>query len=143
MAFLEIRTPRDILAKAKREHERLSCQFNIDNVFNFFVTANHIRDYIEKLDAASQASIDALFQDSDMKDCRDLCDKAKHLYLTKRPDPVTHRWNGALGGAPIGVLPIGGDGRWELWSDGHAVDIERLASRVLKKWDAFFVQNGL
>ena len=42
MSFFELRTPRDLLEKAHREHDRLTCAFNIDNVFNFFVTAFHI-----------------------------------------------------------------------------------------------------
>ena len=143
MAFLELRTPRDMLEKAKREHQRLSADFNIDNVFNFFVTANHIRDYIEKNNAASKEAIAELFSFQDMKDCRDLCDKAKHLRLTKRIDPQTHCWSGTVGGAPIGVLPVGSDGRWELWSDSRHVDIQRLANRVLELWDEFFSEHGL
>jgi hypothetical protein len=143
MAFLELRTPRDMLDKAKREHGRLSSNFNIDNVFNFFVTANHIRDYIEKSAAVDKDVVATFCSSQDMLDCRDLCDKAKHLRLTKRTDPVTHRWSGALGGAPLNVLPLGGDGRWELWSDNRHVDIQQLASRVLYLWDGFFDQHGL
>lgn len=37
-----------MLEKARREHARMSSSFDIDHVFNFFVTANHIRDYVEK-----------------------------------------------------------------------------------------------
>ncbi|MCK9398303.1 MAG: hypothetical protein M0Q44_22295 [Methylobacter sp.] len=143
MAFLELRTPRDMLNKAEREYERLRTNFNIDNVFNYFVTANHIRDYIMKTDSAKQVLIDSFFTDQDMKDCRDLCDKAKHLKLTKRLDPQTHKWSGCIGGAPIGVLPIGGDGEWELWSNDRVVNIEQLAERVLTKWREFFETHGL
>ena len=39
--FLELRTPRDMLMKAKREHSPLTTSFDIDNVFNFFVTRLH------------------------------------------------------------------------------------------------------
>ena len=143
MTFLELRTPRDMLDKAKREHGRLSSDFNIDNVFNFFVTANHIRDYIEKSAAVGRDVVATFCSSQDMLDCRDLCDKAKHLRLTKRTDPVTHRWSGALGGAPLNMLPLGGDGRWELWSDDRHVDIQQLADRVLGLWDSFFDQHGL
>ncbi len=143
MAFLELRTPQDILQKAKREYVRLKSNFNIDNVFNFFVTANHIRDYIEKNDAVPQADIEKFFENQDMKDCRDLCDKAKHLRLTKRPDPLTHRWSGAYGCAPFGILPYGASGEWELWSDNRKVNIERLADRVIENWDKFFSLHGL
>lgn len=143
MAFLELRTPRDMLDKAKREHSRLSSDFNIDNVFNFFVTANHIRDYIEKNAAVDRSVVATFCFSQDMLDCRDLCDKAKHLRLTKREDPVTHRWSGALDGAPLNMLPLAGDGRWELWSDDRHVDIQQLADRVLILWDGFFDQHGL
>ena len=78
-----------------------------------------------------------------MKDCRDLCDKAKHLRLSKRPDPTTHQWTGEVGGAPIGALPIGADGEWELWSGDRTVEIAPLALRVLQKWGEFFDQHGL
>lgn len=143
MAFLELRSPRDMLGKAQREHARLSACFDIDHVFNFFVTANHIRDYVEKTGAVSQREIEVLFQNQDMTDCRDLCDKAKHLRLTKRSDPVTHQWSGAIGGAPIGVLPIGADGEWEFWSGDRTVEILPLAARVLNMWERFFDQHGL
>ena len=143
MTFLELRTPRDMLMKAKREHSRLKTSFDIDNVFNFFVTANHIRDYIEKNGAAPHSKMEEFFEDQDIRDCRDLCDKAKHLRLTKRPDPLTHRWSGVIGGAPINALPIGGDGEWELWSDGRKVNIARLADRVIDKWDEFFSAHEL
>jgi hypothetical protein len=143
MAFMELHTPRDMLEKAKREHARLRASFEIDHVFNFFVTANHVRDYVEKSGAATQAEVEVFFQDRDMKDCRDLCDKAKHLRLTKRADPMTHSWSGTIGGAPIGVLPIGGSGEWELWSDGRAVALAPLADRVLQKWEKFFEEQGL
>jgi hypothetical protein len=32
--FFELRTPRDMLEKARREYGRLTADFNIDNVFN-------------------------------------------------------------------------------------------------------------
>ncbi|MDH4260183.1 MAG: hypothetical protein OEW16_07745 [Gammaproteobacteria bacterium] len=132
-----------MLEKAKREYSRLKASFDIDNVFNFFVTANHIRDYIEKNKAVSHSDLEKFCSDQDLRDCRDLCDKAKHLRLTKRTDPATHKWSGAIGGAPIGAVPIGGGGTWELWSDGRTVNIESLADRVISKWEQFFLANGL
>jgi hypothetical protein len=138
VTFLELRTPRDMLMKAKREHGKLTANFDIDNVFNFFVTANHIRDYIEKNRAVPHSIMEEFLRDQDIRDGRDLCDKAKHLRLTKRADPLTHRWSGTIGGAPLATLPIGADGEWELWSDGREVNIARLADRVIDKWDEFF-----
>lgn len=143
MTLFELRTPRDILEKARREHKRLVERFEIDNLFNFFVTAYHISDYVRKTGAVSQIVLDTFLQDQDIKDCRDLCDKGKHLSLSKRPDPKTHVWSSGLGGAPLGVLPLSGGDKWTLFTGDRDVDVEWLAKRVLSKWDAFFSANGL
>lgn len=132
-----------MLEKARREHKRLIANFDIDNVFNFFVTAYHISDYILKTASVSQFVLDTFKQDQDIKDCRDLCDKGKHLVLTKRPDPTAVIWNGCIGGAPIGELPIGGEDKWVLFLGKRQVDVLWLSERVLAKWDEFFVSNGL
>ncbi len=48
MAFFELKTPRDMLEKARREHTRLSTAFDIDNVFNFFVTVHHMKTTLRR-----------------------------------------------------------------------------------------------
>lgn len=143
MALFELQTPRDMLEKACREYQRLSERFDIDNLFNFFVTAYHISDYIRKTNTVSQVVLDTFLQDQDIKGCRDLCDKGKHLTLTKRADPTTHIWSGCLGGAPLGVLPLGGGDKWVLLTGVREVDVEWLAQRVLDKWEGFFANHGL
>ena len=132
-----------MLAKAHREHDRLSANFDIDNLFNFFVTANHIQDYVRKTKAVTSSTLDAFLHDPDFKDCRDLCDKGKHLTLTKRVDPTTSTMSGCFGGAPFGAMPFGGGTVWLLNTGRRSVDVQQLASRVLSKWDAFFLANGL
>jgi hypothetical protein len=92
MAFFELRTPRDMFAKAEREFQRLQREFTIDNLFNFFVTACHIQDYVRKAASVPQFALEAFLADPDLKDCRDLCDKGKHLRLTQREDPTTVIW---------------------------------------------------
>ena len=143
MSFFELRTPRDMLEKTRREHQRLTEQFDIDNVFNFFVTAYHIRDYIRKNNAVAWAILNDFLRDQDIEDCRDLCNKGKHLRLTNRPDPRAHIWSGCIGGAPINVLPIGGGDKWVLFTGAREVDVELLAQRVLAKWEAFFEDHEL
>lgn len=143
MALFELRTPHDMLEKARREHKRLTEHFDTDNLFNFFVTAYHISDYIRKTNVVSQTVIDTFLQDQDIKYCRDLCDKGKHLTLTKRPDPATQIWSGCLGGAPLGALPLGGGNKWVLVTADREVDIEQLAEQVLLKWEEFFTTHGI
>jgi hypothetical protein len=38
---------------------------------------------------------------------------------------------------------MGGEGDWELWSDGRTVNIEALADRVIGKWEQLFTVHGL
>jgi hypothetical protein len=143
MALFELRTPRDMLEKARREHERLTTRFDIDNLFNFFVTAYHISDYVRKTNSVAQVKLDAFLQDQDIKDCRDLCDKGKHLTLTKRPDPATHIWSGAINGAPFNTLPFNGGDQWLLRAGQRDVEVQWLARRVLAKWESFFSEHAL
>jgi len=147
MAFFELKTPRDMLEKARREHARLSTAFDIDNVFNFFVTVYHIQDYVRNTAAVPRPVVDAFLRDQDVKDSRDLCDKGKHLRLTKpgRIDPATAvRRRGALNSAPLNTLPLNSmEVKWLVYSGNREIDVQTLADRVLEKWDDFFVANGL
>jgi hypothetical protein len=132
-----------MLLKARREHQRLVERFDIDNLFNFFVTAYHISDYVRNTNCIPQAVLNTFLQDQDIKDCRDLCDKGKHLALTRRADPTTRVWSGCINGAPLNTLPINGGDKWVLLTGDREVDVGWLGDRVLSKWEAFFSTNGL
>ena len=129
--------------KAEREYQRLQSEFTMDNVFNFFVTAHHIKDYVEKATAVPQKTLEIFLSDTDLKDCRDLCDKGKHLRLTHRDDPTTVMWDGTIGGAPLNELPIGSGDKWVLFSADREIDVLWLAERVITKWSTFLDQQGL
>lgn len=132
-----------MLQKAEREFHRLQHEFAIDHVFNFFVTAYHIKDYVEQATSTPPGILESFLSDTDLKDCRDLCDKGKHLRLTRRNDPTTVIWEGTLGGAPLNELTLGGGDRWVLFSGDRKIDVEWLAERVIEKWKRFLAQNGL
>jgi hypothetical protein len=136
-----------MLEKARREHSRLTAAFNIDNVFNFFVTAYHIQDYVRESNAVPPVTIDAFVDSQDIKDARDLCDKGKHLHLTRRkyPDPsATRRVRGPLNTVPLNTMVLnGGKEIWMLESGARTVEVAALADRVIRQWDAFFATNGL
>ncbi len=132
-----------MLEKARREHSRLSKNFDIDNIFNFFVTAYHVRDYVLNTGFVPQTAVETFLKDPDLKDCRDLCDKGKHLILTKRKDPTTITMSGCIGGTPIGVLPIGAGNVWILVTETRSVDVQALSDRVLNKWERFFCEHGM
>jgi hypothetical protein len=123
---------------------------DIDHVFNFFVTAYHIIDYVRKAEAVPQHFIDTFAADQDIKDCRDACDKGKHLKLTKpgRVDPDMDPQHGAAFAADAFATEAWSRDAWNmgeraLLSEDRVVPVEALADRVMKKWDTFFAEHGL
>jgi len=134
-----------MLEKARRELTRLVANFDIDNVFNFFVTAWHIQDSILKTNAVPQSKVEAFVKDTDIQYARDLCDKGKHLNLTKRPDPSTDMYfgNATPGTAVPGEAIAGSGGKWALRSENGVVPVDELAERVLTKWDRLFAEHKL
>ncbi len=132
-----------MLDKAEREFVRFQREFSIDNLFNFFVTAYHIQDYIRTTTAVPQTALDNFLADVDLKACHDLCDKGKHLRLTKRPDPMTVISNGGFSGASFGELAFGESEEWKLFYSDRAVEVRSLAARVIEKWKNFLDQHRL
>jgi hypothetical protein len=146
MGFFELRTPSDVLAKAHREFARLSASLDIDNVFDVLVTAYHIQDYLRGNSAVPQVTSDAFLQDQDIQDCRDLCNKGRHVRLTRggRSDPSTGIWRGTLNSAPLNTLPLNStEEKWVVYIGIRVLDVQALAGRVIAKWNAFFVATGL
>jgi len=143
MTFFKLQTPRDMLEKANREYARLCDSFDIDNVFNYFVTAYHISDYIKKTKAVEQSTLSKFLEDPDIKMSRDLCDKGKHMTLTHRPDPKTKIITGGWGTGPWGLAPWGGGESWSLVTNDQNINIKQLSKIVLEKWTSFFQNNGL
>ena len=144
MSFFELSTPMHMLDKTRREHHRLQDEVNIDNVFNFMVTANHIRDYVKKSGAVPEPILNAFFQEQDMLDCQDLCNKGKHMTLERnRPDPSTRIMSSQIGAGYIGEMVVGSGDTWLLVSGDRKVDIVELADRVLHKLESFFSKHSI
>ena len=89
---------------------------NIDTVFNFYVTAYHVKDYVEVQSEALKAAIKEEFKkDPNFQMCDYICHKGKHLELTQKKwanDDYkfeTRREYGALlGNAPLCKTRLGG-----------------------------------
>jgi hypothetical protein len=145
MAFFELSTPRDMLDKAKREYTKLQQRWDIDNVFNFFVTARHIKDYIIETKAVDETLLNDFLAAQDLKDCQYLCDKGKHLRLNNKnfPNHLTTIWDGSINGAPVNAIDINGNSKWVLINGDREVDVKWLAERVLAKWEKFFSEHSL
>lgn len=142
-SFFELKTPRDMLKKAERELIRLQADFSIDNIFNFFVTAYHVRDYVEEARKVSTRDLDSFFSDPDLQACQALCNKGKHMRLSGHPNAMTDIASGGYGCHSFGEAAFGeGDIRRLFYAD-RAVDVRSLPARVIQKWDQFLLKNGL
>lgn len=130
-----------MLEKAKRELVRMEAEMHIDNVYNFYVTAYHIQDYVQKTNPSKISELLKFLAQQDLKDCQDLCDKGKHLKLTKknRPDPQAIVYDNVLSGnTPLGSMKFDGGTEWTLiTSDGRYVDVLHLARIIINRWEAF------
>jgi hypothetical protein len=68
MAFFEYTSPRQLWEKTARELVELNRELYADTVFNFFVSAHHIRDYVEKSNSVPKHELDTFMSDQDLKD---------------------------------------------------------------------------
>jgi hypothetical protein len=140
MGFFELGTAEGMLKKAKRELTRLVAEDSIDHVYNFFVTACHISDY---LDASAKEVIRA---DPLIQLCADACNKAKHMRLTRsRPDVETRSrfWGALYNTAPYNTFAFNKSRveRWIIWEDGGTLEVVKFARDVIAKWDEFFAKH--
>ena len=146
--FYTLRTPRDLLDKAKREYSKLQATPSTDTVFNFFVTAYHVIDYVKVLATVSPTFIDSMYADDDFKLCQFLCNKGKHLELRK-PAPYGAKHEPAVEGGTLGTFLLGADrlGGPERYivvvDDSEEIDVVELGKRLLDKWEKFFADNHI
>jgi hypothetical protein len=146
--FFELATPRDMLHKAMREHERLKSDLSIDNVFNFFVTAFHIKDYVDAAGGVPKDKRTDFLKQNGIEMCEFVCVKGKHLSL--RDKRFRSKTTGArrnpgavIGKAAFNVTGINAGPVVLFYVDGEAYDLRGLADRVIDKWHEFFAENNI
>jgi hypothetical protein len=141
MGFFELETPERMLEKAKREFVRLEAEDSIDHVYNFFVTAYHIVDYLDG--RLAKPIVKAIKTDPLIMLCEDACNKAKHMELThRRPDVKTPTiYSVSLGGPPD---PANESlERRIVWPSGDSEEVISFARSVIAKWDELFLKHEI
>jgi hypothetical protein len=138
--FFDLQSPRDMLEKARREFSRLQSDLNTDNIFNFFVTVHHIKDYAEEYGIPR----DQLPIGGDFQTCRKLCNLAKHLKDNHKY--VDNKFS--LESVKLWADGIWADGIWDGKQarydlEGQPLNILELAERVINDWEAFLTRQGL
>jgi len=145
------KTPRDMLAKLHREHDRLAAEVTPDNLFNLVVTAYHIVDWIKNDPAVPQPAKDDLASmraNTYLAVCRDVANASKHFTLDKNYKNQVTAKTSAISGYGVGGYGKGpyGVGEYSIvvvLTDGQRFDSHELADGVLQAWDAFFSKHGL
>ncbi|WP_033469895.1 hypothetical protein [Bordetella bronchiseptica] len=143
MSFFELTTAGAMLEKARRELARLQNEASVDHVYNFFVTAYHVTDYLKPV--LSDTDYEELRADPQILFCADACNKAKHMKITRgRPDPRTYAESGAIGGSAINAVAINASGeRWVQWDDGTRLEVVQFAQALIAWFDKFFAAHGI
>ena len=145
--FFEIASPRDLLEKAKRDYEKMKADTSTDTIFNFFVTAYHVLDYVRISGTVPQADIDQLYVDPDFRMCQFLCNKGKHIQLRGgeqyEAKHVAAIPGGVLGSFVLGVDRLGGSERFVVLDGTQELDVIKLGSDLIKKWEDFFLAHGI
>ncbi|MCK4783888.1 MAG: hypothetical protein KAV87_09075 [Desulfobacteraceae bacterium] len=138
-SFFTFSSPRHILYKAKRDLISLRNNLNIDNVFNFFVTAYHIVDYVKSISTIPQSDIDALYENEDFRMCRFICNKGKHITLIRGDEFDTYRHPGStLGDFTLGETLLGVGEAYLVIGEEGQIEVLHLAERVIAMWEEFF-----
>jgi hypothetical protein len=146
MGFFRLKSPTDMLEKARRERDRMVADVHVDHVYNFFVTAAHVADYVKHSGAVEQRHLDEFRQNPTYKLCRDLCDNGKHTILTKdgRETPNAGVFENSMFRAPFGTWNFGPQKEnWMVLVDGRWVSVLQIANKILALWSAFFEQHGI
>ncbi|MBD2455523.1 hypothetical protein H6G80_15720 [Nostoc sp. FACHB-87] len=153
------KSARELFGKVYRDkdklHESVSSQDQdriADAVFNFAVTAYHVKDWL-KQEAAKT------FTDEDVEDyvsscevlniCRDLCNGSKHRVLNKPPRSTAT----GTGNSPLKVsmasitasssIPVTGFTPVIATAGGNEYNILDWADQVASKWEDFFKTRGI
>ncbi|WP_423194604.1 hypothetical protein [Cupriavidus sp. H18C2] len=154
MRFFELQTPRHLLDKLGREYDRLSASANVDNIFNFYVTAYHIKDYLIESGAMQKKDAEDLFSDKDPElwFCRDLANMAKHLSLKgtarnprdEQTVPMARIVAGGLNESAMNEVPFNGGLQWMLrYPDGRSANVVDHAYNVVKRLVDEFAARGI
>lgn len=134
----------DMLTKARHDLAVLEADLHAYNLFNFFVTCHHIVDYIKVERPDLKGAIQKFTADEDLQMVQFICNRGKHLALTRSPREHQERLSGARAGiARSGVVRSGEPVRWHLFVENHRVEPVVLGRLVLQKWADFFRANGI
>jgi hypothetical protein len=155
--------PRDMLAKARREQARLSDALRTqdrttiaDTLFNFAVTAYHIKDWLKQSASAaySPSQVEAYIETEQcLRLCREICNASKHQKLksvTNDARNITFSATGTFIVASIDPNDVKLESETSpsfmvkvVAVDGSRYEASEFAAHVIRAWEQFFAQWGI
>ena len=150
--FFRLKTPADLREKLRRDFAKIEANLlDVDAFFNFFVTAEHMLDWIHPGNTKEQQDLRKVLRASSplLKTCTHLANGAKHFRpVAAVNDSVSATGSGELQRSPFGLIVLGifGFAPGRLVVDlkgqsardlGPTIDAHDLAQRVLAYWDAY------
>jgi len=159
----ELDSPQDLLAKARREQTRLREAIDTQNrtqiadaVFNFAVTAYHVKDWLKKSVAESYRPKDVetyLHSVRVLRVCREICNASKHRGLdepakdteavTASAAPVTSPMRLQIGEVSFEAEQPPSFRIKVVTLDGSRFEVMDFSAQVITAWERFFTSHGL
>jgi len=132
-----------MLEKARRDFLIMTSHLSTDSIFNFFVTAYHVMDYVKLQGKASAKAIDKFYEDEDFKMCNYICIKGKHPKKRSGLFETQYDKAAVLGEVCFDEVTLDQPESYVLIASGRRMDVIPLAQRILDKWQHFFKENGV
>lgn len=147
--FFEIKTAQDLLGKLKREYAQLDkSPLNQDIAFNFFITAEHMSDWLYPGKTTEQISKRTILRRSNilLQVCSHIANGSKHFKAEEKHHKSVSRTslvegifdpcifdNKIFDGGCL-MIYLDGDAATEL---SPSIDAVELARRVLEFWENY------
>lgn len=146
--YFELRTPEDLIAKARRDLATFDKHPNGLDLWNAVVTANHVYDWVKHdktLAKSAGGARPSKHTDSDIKLLLDLANGLKHFERRiETPSTSTRSVGSAVPGeAMLGEMILGTRGvpaYFATQPDGSMVEVRGVVIRVLDRWEKFLMQ---
>lgn len=144
-------TTKELHEKIKFDYEKLIEDLSPYNIFNFFVTAYHLKDYI-KAEHNLNESRDIRAFSADMNDLLDLAgfiaNKGKHFDVnsSRYENMETRFYSGKVDGTMLcdRTWSIGEGATYKIMdSDENVHKVQDVAKRLTDEWEKFMIDKEL
>lgn len=115
-----------------------------DDAISFFMHCFHLGDWLKKSGVMTKDDWDKFFGESGpmhMRLCRDICNGAKHLELTRPPS--FHRDSKVGLSVTAGIFGNENEYRIEIFVKNKTYSLEDIAGRCMEEWRHFLVERNL